>query len=125
MPFAYRIDPVQGLIEATYSGALTTDEMRVASDQIIHDPAFKPEFRSLVIYSGILLTPSLTDLIKHKTWRQQVPRVRQMAIVAETELEYGVARMYELATNGVAAKEMRIFRNVKDARDWLGIPVRL
>jgi hypothetical protein len=45
-----------------------------------------------------------------------------MAFVAATEFEFGMARMYELASGSAAAKEIRVFRSEPEARAWLGAP---
>jgi hypothetical protein len=49
----------------------------------------------------------------------------RLAIVAASDLHFGLARMYqsqrELATHGT--REVRVFREAKCAREWLGLEV--
>ncbi len=43
------------------------------------------------------------------------------AVVVSGDLGFGMARMYELVTEGDRANTFRVFRDMEQARTWLGV----
>ena len=51
------------------------------------------------------------------------PEARR-ALVAATDVAFGLARMYGTYRETISAKDqIRVFRNIRDAEQWLGLPV--
>jgi hypothetical protein len=86
------------------------------------DSAFGADFKLLSICEGKKANISSNEFLHYQAWRKSLPGYLQMAIVAPTDYEYGIARMYELATNEVGTKAMRAFRILEGASEWLGLP---
>lgn len=48
----------------------------------------------------------------------------RVAIVANTDLAYGVSRMYQAWTDQKRKRKLRVFRSAEEALAWLGTDVR-
>lgn len=46
-------------------------------------------------------------------------RVRS-ALVVSQDLDYGIARMYEIQLSASTSNDIRVFKNVEEAQEWVG-----
>jgi hypothetical protein len=122
MPITYRIDPEQWLVEVRYTGPVSIADLRADMKAIADDPLFRENLNVLGDIAGMMPQFTPSELTAYQEWRKQLPRFGKIAIVASTDYEFGVARQFELATNAVGGSEMRVFRDLKVAREWLGLP---
>jgi SpoIIAA-like len=119
MPITYRIDPGLRLVEARYSGNIEMHDVQGFISQVVKEPSFGEDIQLLSIFSEMKTTLTSLDFREYKEWRKQFPRFRKIALAAATDYEYGIARMFEMASDSAGSKNIRVFRNVKDAREWL------
>ncbi len=122
MPITLQIDYEAGLVEAHYIGQVTFREMRDATEQVFSNPAAGPNLRLLGIFSDLKTSASNQDFSQYRAWRKKLPRFLKTAFVASTDFEYGIARMFMSVSDGVGAIDVNVFRSVKEARAWLGLP---
>lgn len=125
MPFDYVIDREAGIVFSTGIGAVTLAELTGHQDRLTSDPDFKPDFRQLVDLTKVdHFNTKLSDL--HALAARNVfgPGSRR-AIVANSELHFGMARGFELMraalTKGENREEIMVFRDLAEARSWLGL----
>ena len=58
----------------------------------------------------------LTDIVRQHWGQEGAPR---SALVAPTDFSHGMARMYEMLLDLNLGPQIRVFRNVENAREWL------
>jgi len=57
-------------------------------------------------------------LLVGSKWHTNV-RVRS-ALVVSHDLDFGIARMYEIQLGAETANDIRVFKNVEEAQEWVG-----
>lgn len=110
---SFHIDPARRLIRVSLSGPVSVQRLALARGRVAADPAYDPGFALLVDLSDADLTPLVGDTLRQHA--RHPPTAGRMAIVVSSDLAYGMARMYELASPG----EVVVFRSRADAEAWL------
>ena len=121
MPMRYRINVIRGIVFTTADGILTDADLREHQIGLKNDSDFQPGLNQLVDLQGVtsfeltgdgLRTVASTDL-----WRQDSRR----AIVALTDVSYGMSRMFQMLTDHDSGAELKVFKDMAEARKWLGL----
>lgn len=120
MSVRYEIDAVRSVVLVTVEGVVSDEDYFAAGEQLRRDPAFRSHFCELIDLSAASLAGLTTDGVRriaaHEPDRDSKART---AIVAPSDLEFGIARMFE------ALREQRsrvaAFRDMDEARRWLGL----
>ncbi|MFN2567455.1 MAG: hypothetical protein ABR499_20860 [Gemmatimonadaceae bacterium] len=126
MPIRIRVDPAARVRHAVLEGTVGDDELLDTYGTVLGDPNFDPTLNDLVDARGVRrvdVTPAgvrkLADLV------QQIDRFSlptKVAVVAADDVAYETARMYEALRVGQRAPaEHRVFRDMAEARQWLGL----
>jgi len=121
-----RVDAAARVRHAVLEGTIDDDELVSAYAAVLADPDFDPTLNDLVDARGVRrvdVTPvgvrRLADLV------QQLDRLAlptRVAVVAPDDVAYDTARMYEALRIGQhAPAEHRVFRDMAEARSWLGL----
>ena len=121
-----RVDPTARVRYAVLEGTIDDDELVRTYAAVLADPDFDPTLNDLVDARGVRridVTPAgvrrLADLV------QQIDRLAlptRVAVVAPDDVAYDTARMYEALRVGQnAPAEHRVFRDMAEARHWLGL----
>jgi hypothetical protein len=126
MPIRIRVDPAARVRHSVLEGTIADDDLVDAYAAVLADPDFDPTLNDLVdarIVRRVDVTPAgvrrLADLV------QQIDRLAlptKIAVVAADDATYDTARMYEALRAGQhAPAEHRVFRDMTEARRWLGL----
>ena len=122
MPTTARIEPVTQTLLVTYSGWITDDDLLRSYDQVRSLPGFDPDGRELVDFSAVeggeVTSAGVGKLLGRPPLFGQGAR---RAIVAPTDVAFGMARMFELRRLEECG-EIVVFRTRREALEWLGIP---
>jgi hypothetical protein len=124
-----RVDGAARVRHSVLEGTVGDDDLVDAYTAVLADPDFDPTLNDLVDARGVRrvdVTPAgvrrLADLI------QQIDRLAlptKVAMVATSDPAYETARMYEaLRTGQNAPAQHRVFRDMAEAKQWLGLPTR-
>ncbi len=119
MPHSYRLHPTLPLVLVRIEGNFTITDIRDYAVAIRALPRFGPDLCDMTELVGAKTNASAQDWVQYKAWRDTLPPIRRSAVVAPTNFEYGLARMYELAaerSEGVVG----VFRTREEAIRWLG-----
>jgi hypothetical protein len=125
MPIEYSIDSDLGVVFTTASDVLTENELLDHKRKLISDPNFKPGFVELSdvrLISDLAISPSgLEAFVAQDESDAELLTDYRLAIVVSGALEFGMGAMYEMMSreNGT---NVRIFRDLGLAREWLQIP---
>ena len=88
--------------------------------RILNDPAFDSSFDQLWDLQGVstleVTNETLQSLAQARSYSSEAKR----AIVAPRDILFGMARMFQMLHDG-APEDLRVFRTVEEANDWLGL----
>lgn len=125
MPITYSIDKDLGVVFTTASEVLTENELLEHKQKLISDPNFEPGFVELSdvrFISDLAISPSSIETFVAQD-ASDAERLKdfKLAIVVSGALEFGMGTMYEMMSRENATN-VRIFRDLGQAKEWLGIP---
>jgi hypothetical protein len=120
MPASYRIDPERKLVVSLLTDPVTDADVYDHNERLRADPRFDPNFIQLADMSGVteilVTTGVIVDTARDQFFNPGVPR----AFVATEDASYGMARMF--ATHAeLLGQTIKVFRDRKEAEEWLGI----
>lgn len=122
MPCNYTIYKDKGLVVTTASEVFTFAEAMAHEDKIYSDPDFDPTFVHLIDGTGISRTEITASEISTLARRTGFSPKSRKALVVNSALLFGLARMFEayLQLSG-AAESVSVFKERGEALAWLGI----
>jgi hypothetical protein len=123
MRFHLHIDPVTRLVQKKFVGELGLDDL-VRSLQVETDhPDWAPGCACLCDLSEASVRSveagDVRTFVATLRTHRQVYSGGRWAILAPTDLEYGMARMYLVLAEELGV-EQEVFRSRREALDWLG-----
>ena len=120
----YTIDPQRRLVHARTPATVTLREILEYERRVVENPAFDPTYAELFDTSGTTtMTVSFEDvdnLVEFERSHGRYVGKRKCAFVAPTDINYGTVKMY-ISMEDTSPMETRVFREMRDALDWLGI----
>ena len=120
MPISYRIDESLRLVFTTAQGVLTRQDVLTHLQRLREDPDFDPSYNQLVDLRAVIeFAMSAAELRMITVYRLFNEKSRR-AIVADEDITFGMARMYEVFRED-APEDIKLFRDMADARRWLGL----
>jgi hypothetical protein len=120
MPAEYRIDRERAVVFSRAFGVVTDEDLRANRKALLADPAFKPDLSQLYDFSEVTQADVSGDAVRSLGRDTSYSAVARRAIVAPSDLQFGLARMFQLVSE-VAPAEVAVFRSVEEARRWLDI----
>ena len=119
MAITYRFEG--GFLFTTIEGETGYDDVKSYLDALMEDPGFRPGMPGLIDCRRVESRFSIGDLRRtaadsKKRWQLQVPG--RAAVLASSNLVYGLLRMYEVFNEG-SPSEIRVFRKPEEAMAWL------
>jgi hypothetical protein len=126
MPITITVNAVEGVRHSVLSGDIGDRELVDAYRRVIAAPDFDPTLNGLVDLRAVgqlSVTASgiweLSEVLRAADWPGAPRRV---AIVASSDFHFGMARMVAtLLSTGGLTTEYHAFREMREARDWLGL----
>jgi hypothetical protein len=120
MPFSHEIDRANSIVVSRLWGTLTPEEIDEHRRRIRADPAFDPALRYLVDMRGLTGLAYSSAKVRQAAATQIFRGPQRRAIVAATDEQYGIARMF--ATLAALEGELvEPFRDWSAAAQWLGL----
>ncbi len=125
MPISITVNTTERLRYSVFSGDIGDRELIDAFRRSIQGPDFDPSLNGLVDLRAV----NRLDITSSGIWElAQVLRpvdrpqtARRVAIVASSDFQFGMARMAAtLLSTGGLTTEYQAFRDIAEARRWLG-----
>lgn len=119
MPITYRFE--SGILRTTIEGATGYDDVKLYLDTLLSDPDFTPGMPGLIDCRKVTSLFSIRDLRRTAADTRERPEMRvpgRAAVLASSNLIYGLLRMYEVFSEGQATR-IRVFRGPEEAMAWL------
>jgi hypothetical protein len=121
MPVEYNVDPSRGLVVTVASGVATAEDFRALRREM-HDDERVAGLDHLVDLRAVseFAIPgfSVQELAREPVHSISEGPAPMIAIVADSEVGYGLARTYEL-TLGPAGGQVEVFDDIDEAEAWL------
>ena len=125
MPIRMIIDRAAGLIRTTASGRVSGDDLVTYYHRLRAHPDFRSTLNEIFDLSEVTDAAvdagdvrRLSEVTEEFTRRGVTVRI---AIVAPRDLEFGLARMYEMLQSQ-SLNDVRVFRTRADAESWIFAP---
>ena len=120
MPVSYRIDKSLGLVFTTAEGVLTVQDILTHLHRLRDDPDVDSSCDQLIDLRDVIefaaSTAEMQTIADHNLFNERSRR----AIVAETDMSFAMARMYEMLRES-KPDQIMVFRDMAEARRWLGL----
>ncbi len=120
MPIISQIDSSLGVVFSTFQGVVTKEDILAQVEMFRTDPAFQPSFNHLIDTRGTTRFDVSTDGLRAVSMHSAFNEKSRRAVVAEKDEMFGMARMYEVFRED-APDQMTVFRDMAEARRWLGL----
>lgn len=121
MPITSQIDSSLGVVFSTFQGVVIKEDIEAQVERFKKDPAFQPSFNHLVDTRGTTQFDVLAEDLRAVSSQSAFNKKSRRAVVAETEELFGLARMYTVFREAAAPDQMMVFRDMAEARRWLGL----
>lgn len=126
MPLTYSIELNGSLILAIASGTVTNQDLSEYVSSLAKDARVKPGMKELIDLRGAagaeVTSNGLLSLATFTLSQKERFRGIKCAIVADRDLAFGLARMYEAYSEGEGIPvDRKVFREFDEACRWLGI----
>ena len=121
MPLICRIDPTQQLVFTEAWGSVTDDDVSGHLHQLLDSSVFVPEMNQLVLNRGPVDYRLSADTVRRVARGNAFGEGSRRAIVTDSPIGYGIARMYELMVNSGYDNQVQVFRTEAPALSWLGL----
>jgi hypothetical protein len=108
---------------ATFTGAIGDRELFDAYESLLDDPTYDPSVDDLIDLRGVthmgVTGAGLHRLIALYDERPSSGYPTRAAIVAPSDVLYGVSRMFQTLRGDANPDEVEVFRSLLDASAWL------
>lgn len=119
MPITYRFEG--DTLFTTIEGDTGYEDVKSYLDALFADPGFRPGMPGLIDCRRVKSMFTISDLRKTATDARSRPELQvpgRAAVLASSNLVYGLLRMYEVFTEG-SPSQIRVFREPEEAIAWL------
>lgn len=120
MPGSYLIDSTRSIVFSRAWGILTDDELLWHAQTLRADPRFDPAFRQIGNFLDLSEVRVTAEGVRTLAQFNPFNTDSRRAIVAPTDLAFGLVRMFEAHTRS-DPDQFRVFRAIGPAFEWVGL----
>ncbi len=124
MPHKLRLEISLRTVFTTFFGVITDQDAREHVEDLRNHPEFEADFNQLFDARGVTSVELSGACVREIASMRMFGEGSRRAFVAGTDVVFGMVRMFEMLRDDTP-DEIRVFRNIDDARAWLGLPARL
>lgn len=115
----YRIDKERRLVLSSGVGSLTKEDILRHMNLLSLDPDFSADFCQLMDFRQITTVEFGPEEVREFAERNIYSPKARRAILVKNDLEYGLARMFEILRETKGEPGIRVFRSLNEAMDWV------
>jgi hypothetical protein len=119
MPAFYKIDKERKLVMSTGSGVLTLADPLEHQKQLQKDPDFERSFSQLLDFTNVTDVELSAEEIRRLAQTTIFSANSRRAFLVNSDLKFGLARMFAVFRETFGETGIRVFRNLDDALDWV------
>ena len=119
MPAFYKIDKERRIVLSSGAGVLTRADILGHMDRLSSDPDFDPDYSQIVDFthfSGVDIGP---EDVRQFAQRNIFSPPSRRAFVVKDDLQFGLARMFEIHRELNGETGIGVFRTIDEALDWV------
>jgi len=115
----YNIDKERRLVLSSGAGVLTKEDLQGHMDRLSNDLDFDPEFSQVLDFTQINLVEVSPEDVRQLAQRNIFSPRSRRAFVVKDDLQFGLARMFEIHRELKGEMGIRVFRTFDEAMDWI------
>jgi hypothetical protein len=115
----YKIDKERKLVMSSGSGALTREDIFGHQERLSKDPDFDPNYSQLSDFTHITQVDITPDDVRLAAKKNLFSPHSRRAMVVKDDLQFGLARMFQIHREFAGETGIRVFRNIEEALDWI------
>jgi hypothetical protein len=119
MPAYFRIDKEHRLVLTTISGVFTLADGLAHQEKLLKDPDFAPTFSQLIDFTQVTKVQVGIEEVRRLAQTSIFSSDARRAILVNSELAFGLARMFVVFRESSGEKGVRVFRVLDDALSWV------
>ena len=123
MDYSVDYDPELDAVVTTTRDALSVDGISMLVEELIAELRLRGAINILGDHressAAELGTAEVRELSRLASKISQVQQVKRFAVAMAADLDFGMGRMWQALTEDNVFFEIRIFRTLDEARDWL------
>ena len=120
VPYFYKIDKEYRLVISAGAGVLTKGEILGLQDRLLADSEFDPSFAQLINLTQVTGVEGATaDGVQEVTERSIFSLKSRRAVIANSDLIYGLSRMFQIFRELKGDQGIRVFRSLEEGLDWI------
>ena len=124
MPVTYKISPELNVAYMKAWGNVSVDEILTAGVKMFTDTQWENGLNILIDYRDTqefaIKAEDVKKVVQQDRQNEPLFDKSKCAIVANTDLIFGISRMWEILSEDINIPRM-VFRDINDARIWLGL----
>lgn len=113
----YRIIPEKALIVIVNHEKLSFDELLAFREKLHSDPQYSEDYDVVNDTTNLTLQYATEEV--NRMAMSDFPPIK-IAIIAPSDLSFGMSRMWETKVDMNSNAEVNVFREIEAALDWLG-----
>jgi hypothetical protein len=119
MPVSYEIDKEGRMVVVTATGICTLACVLRFREELLADSDFDPSFSQLVDATGMTRAEISPEQVRSLAERSPFSLSSRRALVAGSDLGFGLLRVYEIVRGLRGDTQVQVFRNRAAAMEWL------
>jgi hypothetical protein len=120
----FALDQATRIRMAQYTGIVDDAQLLTSYAALLSDPDYDATLNDLVDLRGVarleISADAMRQLISMYRPVDKLGVRTRLAVVAASDVTFGMSRMYELLRGDEVPEEIRVFRSYDDAVAWLG-----
>jgi len=119
MPVSSKIDKEHRLVICEIFGDVVDEDGPALQRVIREDPDFDPSFSQLLDMTGVTRVDANAETVRRLAQTSVFSTNARRAFVANSDVIFGFARMFEMLRESAGGTALRVFRSRDDAMRWL------
>jgi hypothetical protein len=115
----YKIDKERRLVLSFGVGVLTKADLLGHMERLSKDPDFDPDFSQVLDFRQITALEIGPEDVRQLAQRNIFSPRSRRAFVVKDDLQFGLARMFEIHRELKGETGIRVFRTFDEAMDWI------
>ena|SRR5688572_29249923 len=121
----FALDQAHRIRMAQYTGIVDDAQLLTSYAALLSDPDYDATLNDQVDLRGVarleISADAMRQLMSMYTPVDKLGVPTRLAVVAASDVTFGMSRMYELLRGDEVPEEIRVFRSYDDAVAWLGV----
>jgi len=119
VPYVYKVYKERRLVLTTAFGVFCLADLLAYREQILKDPDFDPTYSQIADFTQVRQVGISGREVEQYAQFDLFSARSRRALVAPTDVEYGLCRVFETVREDRGEMGVRVFRTLDEALDWV------